>query len=252
MGDGLLVPAAGAGGGGSTGLGFGVTQSRAWDGIWLARVRPPRARLDRRDRDPVPHAELRSARGRLGRQLPAHRAAEERREPVDRLRPQPGTLQSDGAGRLVGIEDASQGVGLDVKPYVIGTHTDAPGSGQPSKFSGHGRRRSLLQPDAAAQVEPDHQHRLRADRGRRSAGQPHALSAVLSGEAGLLSRGIRQLRLLARAELRLHGVLQPADRPRRRGPAAEDRLRRQADRAGRPLRSRRAAGAHGAEGRHAR
>ena len=43
------------------------------------------------------------------------------------------------------------------------------------------------------------QHRLRAGRDRRAAGEPDALQPVLSGEARLLSRGPRHLRLRAAA-----------------------------------------------------
>ena len=49
-----------------------------------------RHRLDARDRNPLQHAQLRSECRRVGHQLPAHGAAQERGERVERLAPQPG------------------------------------------------------------------------------------------------------------------------------------------------------------------
>ena len=40
--------------------------NRQWDGIWNARVRAQRDRLDARDRDPVPHAQLQSRTATAG------------------------------------------------------------------------------------------------------------------------------------------------------------------------------------------
>jgi hypothetical protein len=130
MGDGLLVPAAGGGGGGSTGFGFGVTQSRAWDGIWLARVR-------RHERGWTAEIEIpfrtlnfdpRAAAWGANFQRTVRRKNEE--SLWTGYGRNQGLYNLASAGRLVGIQDVSQGVGLDVKPYVIGTHTDAPGSGR--------------------------------------------------------------------------------------------------------------------------
>lgn len=130
MGDGLLVPAAGGSGGGSTGFGFGVTQSRAWDGIWLARVR-------RHERGWTAEIEIpfrtlnfdpRAAAWGVNFQRTVRRKNEE--SLWTGYGRNQGLYNLASAGRLVGIQDVSQGVGLDVKPYVIGTHTDAPGSGR--------------------------------------------------------------------------------------------------------------------------
>ena len=54
-----------------------------------------RDRLDARDRDPVPHAQLQSQQRHLGHQLPAHRAAQERRQHLDGLGAQPGASPDD-------------------------------------------------------------------------------------------------------------------------------------------------------------
>ena len=130
MGDGLLVPSAGGAGGGSTGFGFGVTQSRAWDGIWLARVH-------RHERGWTAEIEIpfrtlnfdpRAAAWGANFQRTVRRKNEE--SLWTGYGRNQGLYNLAVSGRLVGIEDASQGVGLDVKPYVIGTHADAPGSGR--------------------------------------------------------------------------------------------------------------------------
>jgi uncharacterized protein DUF5916 len=134
MGDGLLVPAAGGGGGGSTGLGFGVTQSRAWDGIWLARVH-------RHERGWTAEIEIPFRTLNFNPRAVAWGANFQRtvrRKNEESLwtaygRDQ-GLYNLAGSGRLIGIDGASQGVGLDVKPYAIGTYTDAPAAGRPSVF----------------------------------------------------------------------------------------------------------------------
>ena len=75
---------------------FGINgDNRQWDGIWDAPRPPQRDRLDDRNRDPVPHAELQSEQRHLGHQLSAHRAAQERREHLDGMGAQPGTAPHD-------------------------------------------------------------------------------------------------------------------------------------------------------------
>ena len=78
MGDGLIT---GPTGGGD----FGGPMNKSWDGIWMAKRAAHQHGLDRRDRDPLQDAQLRSGHHDLGRQLPADGEAEERREPVDRM-----------------------------------------------------------------------------------------------------------------------------------------------------------------------
>jgi hypothetical protein len=140
MGDGLLVPSGGGGGGGAAastgGLGFGVTQNRAWDGIWLARV-------DRHERGWTAEIEIPFRTLTFDPEAAAWGANFQRtvrRKNEESLWTGYGRNQGlynlTSAGRIVGIADASQGVGLDVKPYVIGTHTAAPGSGRPSIIKG--------------------------------------------------------------------------------------------------------------------
>jgi hypothetical protein len=137
MGDGLLVPAGGGGGGGAaSGLGFGVTQNRAWDGIWLARV-------DRHERGWTAEIEIPFRTLNFDPEAAAWGANFQRtvrRKNEESLWTGYGRNQGlynlTSAGRIVGIAGASHGLGLDVKPYVIGTHTAAPGSGRPSIIKG--------------------------------------------------------------------------------------------------------------------
>ena len=132
MGDGLLVPAAGGGGGGNTGLGFGVTQSRAWDGIWLARV-------SRHDRGWTAEIEIPFRTINFDPDAAAWGANFQRtvrRKNEESLWTGYGRNQGlynlAGSGRLVGIDDASQGLGLDIKPYVLASYSDPPTAGRSS------------------------------------------------------------------------------------------------------------------------
>ena len=95
-----------------------------------------------------------------------------------------------------------------------------------------GRRRDRLRfrrrPEVQHHAEPDarrhHQHRLRAGRSRRSAGQPRSLHAVLPGEASVLPRERRLLQ--RRQSRRSRSVLQPPHRHRRRRRGDPDHGRR--------------------------
>ncbi|MBI2835191.1 MAG: carbohydrate binding family 9 domain-containing protein, partial [Acidobacteria bacterium] len=135
MGDGLLVPAQGGGGGG---LGFGASQNRGWDGIWLARVR-------RHEQGWSAEIEIPFRTLNFDPRAPAWGANFQRtvrRKNEESLwsgygRNQ-GLFNLASAGHLVGITDASQGLGLDVKPYVIGNYIDEPGTGRAPILKGTG------------------------------------------------------------------------------------------------------------------
>jgi hypothetical protein len=123
MGDGLLVPA-GGGGSTSTGLGFGLSQSRAWDGIWVARVR-------RHDRGwtaeiAIPFRTLSFDPGAAAWGVNFQRTVRRKNEESvwTGFGRNQGLYNLTSAGRLVGLQNMSQGVGIDVKPYVIATHAD--------------------------------------------------------------------------------------------------------------------------------
>ena len=118
MGDSQLVPAQGGS--------FGVGQNRAWDGIWLARVRrhdegwTAEIQIPFRTLNFDPEADAWGANF----QRTVRRKNEEsfwtgwgRNQ---------GLMNLAYAGRIEGIREVSQGVGLDVKPYVIGTAARLP------------------------------------------------------------------------------------------------------------------------------
>ena len=86
------------------------------------------------------------------------------------------------------------------------------------------RRRSEIRHHAQPDARCDHQHRLRPGRGRRSAGQPRSLHAVLPREAAVLPR---ERRLLHRRQSRRgRPVLQPPHRHRRQRRGDPDHGRR--------------------------
>ena len=119
MGDAQLIPSAGGNG--------GLTQNRAWNGIWLARVR-------RHDQGWTVEVEIpfrtlnfdpSSSEWGANFQRTVRRKNEE--DFWSGWARNQGLYNLTVAGRIVGIRDVSQGHGLDIKPYVIGT------SAQPSR-----------------------------------------------------------------------------------------------------------------------
>jgi Domain of unknown function (DUF5916) len=109
---------------------FGGGINRSWDGIWTVRVR--------RGADgwtlemEIPFATLNfdrtlSAWG-VNFQRTVRRKAEESVW-SGHLRNE-GVAHMASAGRLEGLSGLSQGMGLDVKPYVVGNVSQAPGRGQ--------------------------------------------------------------------------------------------------------------------------
>ena len=135
--------------------------------------------------------------------------------------------------------------------HRLGQHGHARRRADPQRGRRRRRHRRQVRPDA----EPDRrlhlQHRLRAGGGRRGAAQPVAVQPVLSGEAGVLPRRPRHLRLrprgrqrgrpvprlasrrvgLFRRRRRTDRLLQPPHRPERRRDRADSR-RGAADRQG--------------------
>ena len=200
---------------------FGVNGDEPRVGRHLERARPPqRDRLDDRDRDPVPHAQLRSRQRHLGHQLPAHRPAEERRQHLDGLGAQPGARPHDQRRPRHGHHATSrQGTGLDIKPYGLFA-TDASRRGRGGWRSRPRTRASTSSTTRRRPArQPHDQHRLRADRGRSAPGQPDALLPVLSRAARLLPRRRHLLRLRQQPTIggeQVQPVLQPPHRPERR------------------------------------
>ena len=129
MGDAQLVPAQG-------GSGFGTTQNRAWDGIWSARV-------TRHDEGWTAEIEIPFRTLNFDPQAEAWGANFQR---TVRRKNEESSWTGWGlnqdlfnlsvAGRIEGILEVTQGRGLDVKPYISGTYTDAPARSISSTYQG--------------------------------------------------------------------------------------------------------------------
>lgn len=127
MGDAQLVPAQGGG--------FGTSQNRAWDGIWLAKVR--RHELGWTVEVEIPFRTLNfdpqaSAWGANFQRTVRRKNEESYWTGWGRNQ---GLFNLAAHGRIEGITDVSQGHGLDVKPYVIGTYSELPGR-SPATYKG--------------------------------------------------------------------------------------------------------------------
>ena len=129
MGDGLI--------GVSLGFGndFGAGINRSWDGIWLARVRrsavgwTAEVEIPFRTLNFDPNASVWG--GNFQRNV---RRKNEESLWTGYARNQ-GLARMSNAGQLSGISGLSQGLGLDLKPYVVGSVSSAPGRGRPDAFS---------------------------------------------------------------------------------------------------------------------
>ena len=150
----------------------------------------------------------------LGHQLPAQHPAPERARLLgaDSAAVQP---LSAVAGRLAGGHPDAGAAQLQASRRMRSATSLESGAAAGGCGDARRRRRAT---SSTAHAEPDArrdgQHRLRPGRGRRSAGQPRSLHAVLSREAAVLPR---ERRLLQRRQSgRGRSVLQPPHRHRRR------------------------------------
>ena len=125
MGDGTLLMSVNTG-----------STERAWDGIWNARVQKTgmgwtiEVEIPFRTLNFDPNA---PAWG-VNFQRTVRRKNEERLW-TGHERNQ-GLLRMINAGLLEGITEVSQGIGLDVQPYVVGNYSAAPGRGVDSTYTG--------------------------------------------------------------------------------------------------------------------
>lgn len=138
MGDSLLSGGGGpgGGGGGGGGPGGGGGGARAWDGIWLARVH--KSEIGWTIEIEIPFRTLNFAPNAPAWGVNFQRTVRRKNEEsfwTGWARNQ-GLRRMSNAGLLEGITDVSQGVGLDVQPYAVGSYTDAPGRGLDSTFKG--------------------------------------------------------------------------------------------------------------------
>lgn len=128
MGDAQLVAA--------SGTTFGTTQNRAWNGIWLARVRrheqgwTAEIEIPFRTLNFNPNAQAWGANF----QRTVRRKNEE--DYWSGWNRNQGLFSLAAAGRIEGITDVSQGHGLDLKPYIVGAHNGAVGQGTSSRYTG--------------------------------------------------------------------------------------------------------------------
>lgn len=131
MGDAQLVAAQGTNE-------VGTTQNRAWDGIWSVRVRRHErgwtAEID------IPFRTLNF--NPLAEAWGTNFQRTIRRRNEENLwtgwRRNQGLFNLASSGRIEGIHDVSQGRGFDVKPYLIGTHTQTMTGTPTSTYKGDG------------------------------------------------------------------------------------------------------------------
>ena len=125
MGDGLLR--------GSPG---GSAVNKSWDGIWEARVARGDWGWSAEIRIPFRTLNFDPAAAAWG--INFQRTVRRKNEEslwTGHLRTQ-GLFNPIHAGRLTGIRDVSQGIGLEVKPYVVSTWQTAPGLDRPDAETG--------------------------------------------------------------------------------------------------------------------
>lgn len=131
MGDALVTPASG----GFFGSELGAVINRLWDGIWLARVQ--RTEFGWTAEIEIPFRTLNFDPNVDAWGINFQRTV--RRKNEESLwtgygRNQ-GLARMSNAGRAIGLHDLSQGLGLDIKPYLVGSLSTAPGRGRPSRIS---------------------------------------------------------------------------------------------------------------------
>lgn len=108
-------------------MGPGGTQSREWDGIWDARVR--RSEIGWVIEIEIPFRTLAFDPNAKAWGVNFQRTVRRKNEEslwTGHLRNH-GLRRMSNAGRLVGLDGATQGLGLEVKPYVTGVIASAPG-----------------------------------------------------------------------------------------------------------------------------
>jgi len=127
MGDGLIT--------GPTGGGFGGEMIKSWDGIWIARVR--RTSIGWTAEIEIPFKTLNFDPNTATWGANFQRTVKRKNEEslwTGFLRNE-GLTRMSNAGRVNGIRDISQGIGLDLKPYGLGAAGNAPGRGTPDTSS---------------------------------------------------------------------------------------------------------------------
>ena len=124
MGDGLITSPTGGGG-------FGGEMNKSWDGIWLARVRRTSKGWTAEIEIPFKTVSFDPDTDTWGANF--QRTVKRKNEEslwTGWLRDE-GLTRMSNAGRIGGISGISQGIGLDLKPYVLGVAGNAPGRNRP-------------------------------------------------------------------------------------------------------------------------
>lgn len=128
MGDGLIAP------GGTTTVGA-ISINRSWDGNWNARVgrRPDGWTAEIEVPFRIVNFDPSAATWGINFQRTVRRKNEE--VLWAGYARNLGVTYMSAAGRLMGLSSLSQGLGLDVRPYVVGSSGAAPGRNQPDTAS---------------------------------------------------------------------------------------------------------------------
>ncbi len=128
MGDAQLVAAQGN---------FGVGQNRAWNGIWLARVRRHDEGWTIEVEIPFRTLNFNPASTEWGANF--QRTIRRKNEEIywSGWARNQGIYSLTNAGRIVGISDVSQGHGLDIKPYLLGTYNQTTSGSGPAVYKGN-------------------------------------------------------------------------------------------------------------------
>ena len=124
MGDGLITGPTGGGG-------FGGQMEKSWDGIWLARVRKTGIGWTAEIEIPFKTVNFNPGTDTWGANF--QRTVKRKNEEslwTGWLRDE-GLTRMSNAGRINGITGISQGLGLDLRPYVLAAGSNAPGRGEP-------------------------------------------------------------------------------------------------------------------------
>jgi len=128
MGDGLITGGGGRGGGGR--------MQKSWDGIWETRVarRPDGWSAEIR----IPFRTLNFDPNLDSWGINFQRTIRRRQEEIlwRGYRRNQGVFQPIHAGRVTGLRDLSQGIGLEAKPYAVGSWRQQPADGDPTTYPG--------------------------------------------------------------------------------------------------------------------
>ena len=122
-----------------------------------------------------------------------------------------GMFRLSRAGTLVGLDLPPASRNIELKPYAISRLTTdrRPDAGAEQRPRRRRRARRQVRRHREPDGRRDRQHRLRAGRSRRAAGQPDAVQPAVSREARLLPRGPRHLRLRAQRHATSSTTLTP-------------------------------------------